>query len=344
MRIGILTGGGDAPGLNAAIRAVVLRAGEAGHQVTGVMNGWAGALDAAMEELSSARVRGILPLAGTILGASRANPLRDLAASREKILRSLQDYGVDALIVVGGDATLLMAQKLHEAGYPTVGVPKTIDNYLAATDYCIGFDTAVGVVVESVDRLRATGQAHHRVMVAEVMGRDVGWIATVGGLAGGADMILVPEYPVPVDEIIARLRRPGAAADGAGQAAVVVVAEGANPPGLGLPAGEAALASGATMASRGAGEALGRVIEEQAGLETRVTVLGHLLRGAAPSAVDRCWATRLGARAAELAIEGRSGTIPVRHGDLVGVVTLADVLAEHRGVPKDLYETACALG
>lgn len=345
MRIGVLTGGGDAPGLNAAIRAVVRRADEEGHQVSGVRNGWSGALDGTIEDLSPARVRPILPLAGTILGTSRANPLNDLPASREQVLGTLTSHGIEALIVMGGDATLLMAHKLHEAGFPAVGVPKTIDNYLAATDYCIGFDTAVAVVVESLDRLRATGSAHHRVMVAEVMGRDVGWIATVGGLAGGADVILVPEYPVGLDEVIARLRRREAAGE---DGSVIVVAEGAAPGGLDLISGSAALAAGARagagagMAARGVGEALGRALSDRAGLEARVTVLGHLQRGAAPSAADRFWATRLGARAAELAVRHLSGTIPVRHGDAVGVATLTEVLEEHRGVPKELYEMATA--
>ena len=335
MRIGVLTGGGDAPGLNAAIRAVVFRSHQRGHEVCGIRDGWAGALDGTVQNLPLSFVRDILPQAGTILGTSRANPLGTLPGSRETILRTLAGHGIGALVVIGGDATLMMALKLHEAGFPTVGVPKTIDNYLAATDYCIGFDTAAGVVAESVDRVRATGRAHHRVMVVETMGRDVGWIATVGGLAGGADMILIPEYPVGLDEVTARLRR--RAAEGKDNS-VIVVAEGSAPPGLGLAAETPGFTAGTGMAARGVGAALSDAIEQRTGFESRVTVLGHLQRGAAPSVVDRFWATRLGAKAADLIIEDAYGRVSVRHGELVEAVPLARVLEEHRGVPKDLYE------
>ncbi len=191
MRIGVLTGGGDAPGLNAAIRAVARRAFQLGHRVSGVQNGWAGCLEEGMiDELTPASVRGILPMGGTILGTSRTNPLKEKDGI-DRVVRSLRHNGIDALVAIGGDDTLSVAAALHEAGFPTVGVPKTIDNDLAVTEFCIGFDTAVGVVTEALDRLHTTASAHHRVMVVEVMGRDAGWVALMGGVAGGADLILI---------------------------------------------------------------------------------------------------------------------------------------------------------
>jgi len=185
MRIGMLTGGGDAPGLNAAIRAVVRAAHEAGHRTSGIRNGWAGALEGRIDELLPRDVRGILPLGGTVLGTSRTNPLKE-ADGLQRAMGQLTSHGIDAVVAMGGDDTLSIATALHETGYPVVGVPKTIDNDLSATDFCIGFDTAVGIVAEALDRLHTTASAHHRVMVVEVMGRDVGWVATMGGLAGGA--------------------------------------------------------------------------------------------------------------------------------------------------------------
>ena len=195
MRIGVLTGGGDAPGLNAAIRGVARRAFQQGFQVTGIKNGWAGLLGAGdMEDLTPASVRGILPLGGTILGTSRTNPLKEKGGVQQ-VIGLLRGSGVDGLVAIGGDDTLSVAAAMSEADYPVVGVPKTIDNDLSVTEFCIGFDTAVGVVVEALDRLHTTASAHHRVMVVEVMGRDTGWVAMVGGLAGGADMIIIPEFP-----------------------------------------------------------------------------------------------------------------------------------------------------
>ena len=229
MRIGVLTGGGDAPGLNAAIRAVARRAFQLGHQVSGVQNGWAGCLEEGMiDELTPASVRGILPMGGTILGTSRTNPLKEKDGIA-RVVRALGHNGIDALVAIGGDDTLSVAAALHEAGFPTVGVPKTIDNDLAVTEFCIGFDTAVGVVTEALDRLHTTASAHHRVMVVEVMGRDAGWVALMGGVAGGADLILIPEFEESLKDVVGHLyRRRG---DGK-LFSIIVVAEGARIPEL----------------------------------------------------------------------------------------------------------------
>ena len=340
MRIGVLTGGGDAPGLNAAIRAVARRAFERGIQVTGIKNGWAGVLrEGDLEELTPASVRGILPLGGTILGTSRTNPLKEKGGVEQSI-RLLRSNGIDGLVAIGGDDTLSVAAAMSKAGYPVVGVPKTIDNDLSATEFCIGFDTAVGVVVEALDRLHTTASAHHRVMVVEVMGRDTGWVAMVGGLAGGADMILIPEFPVALEEVEEHLhRRRGEGKD----FSIIVVAEGVKmqtrtPVAAGALAEEKRDAFGhVQLAKQGVGDALSTRIEEATGFETRVTVLGHLQRGGSPSPVDRIWATRLGVAATDLLAENKAGLIPVRQNGEVAIVPLADVIKETRRVPESLY-------
>jgi 6-phosphofructokinase 1 len=347
VRIGVLTGGGDAPGLNAAIRGVARRAFERGLQVTGIKNGWAGALRGGdFEELTPASVRGILPLGGTILGTSRTNPLKEKGGVQESI-RLLRDNGIDGLVAIGGDDTLSVAAAMSEAGYPVVGVPKTIDNDLSATEFCIGFDTAVGVVVEALDRLHTTASAHHRVMVVEVMGRDTGWVAMVGGLAGGADMILIPEFPVALDDVVEHLhRRRGDGKD----FSIIVVAEGVKmkalePVAVATAGEEKRDAFGhVQLSQRGVGDALSRLIEAETGFETRVTVLGHLQRGGSPSPVDRIWATRLGVRATDLLLEKKGGVIPVRKNGGVAVVPLADVVKAQRKVPRELYELAQIFG
>jgi phosphofructokinase-like protein len=335
MRIGMLTGGGDAPGLNAAIRAVV----RVSHRTSGIRNGWAGALEGRIDDLLPRDVRGILPLGGTILGTSRTNP-RSEPDGLQRTMGQLRGHGVDALVAMGGDDTLSVAAALHEAGYPVIGVPKTIDNDLSATDFCIGFDTAVGIVAEALDRLHTTASAHHRVMVVEVMGRDVGWVATMGGLAGGADVVLIPEYPVGLDEVVAHLHRRRAEGK---DFSIIVVAEGVRLAGVQGGSGETDAFGHVRLSERGVGDALSRAIEAATGFEARVTVLGHLQRGGTPSTVDRIWATRLGVRAAELAIDGCSGVIPVRRDGDVAVVPLAAVL-EQRRVPRELYELTHLFG
>jgi phosphofructokinase-like protein len=338
MRIGILTGGGDAPGLNAAIRAVARRAFQLGHQVSGVKNGWAGCLEEGLiDELTPADVRGILPMGGTLLGTSRTNPLKEKDGI-PRVISSLRHHGIDGLVAIGGDDTLSVAVALDKAGFPTVGVPKTIDNDLSATEFCIGFDTAVGVVTEALDRLHTTASAHHRVMVVEVMGRDTGWVALMGGLAGGADLIIIPEFPLSLADVVSHLyRRRG---DGK-LFSIIVVAEGAKIPGLEEESGgqgEKDAFGHVRLSKRGIGDLLASSVERETGFETRVTVLGHLQRGGSPSPTDRVWATRLGVAAAELIIAGKSGVIPIRRNNMVEIVPLAEVLQGGRSVPRELYE------
>ena len=338
MRIGVLTGGGDAPGLNAAIRAVARRAFQLGHSVSGVKNGWAGCLgEGLISELEPADVRGILPLGGTILGTSRTNPLKE-PDGIARVIKALKLNGIDALVPIGGDDTLSVAAKLSEAGFPTVGVPKTIDNDLSVTEFCIGFDTAVGVVTEALDRLHTTASAHHRVMVVEVMGRDTGWVALQGGVAGGADLIIIPEFEISLSEVVGHLYR----RRGEGKLfSIIVVAEGAHIPELEKESeGERQTdAFGhVRLAKRGIGDVLASSVERDTGFETRVTVLGHLQRGGSPSPVDRIWATRLGVAAVELIVSGKSGVIPIRRNGDVEVVPIADVIKETRRVPKELYD------
>ncbi|HEX9100205.1 MAG TPA: ATP-dependent 6-phosphofructokinase [Candidatus Dormibacteraeota bacterium] len=337
VRIGILTGGGDAPGLNAAIRAVARRAFQLGHSVSGVQNGWAGCLEGGViEELRPADVRGILPLGGTILGTSRTNPLK-IKDGVVMAIRMLRRSGIDAMVPIGGDDTLSVASALHEAGFQTVGVPKTIDNDLSVTEFCIGFDTAVGVVTEALDRLHTTASAHHRVMVVEVMGRDTGWVALFGGVAGGADLIIIPEFPLTLGDVVSHLYR----RRGEGKLfSIIVVAEGAHIPELEQEAdgqAETDAFGHVQLAKRGIGDALARRVELETGFETRVTVLGHLQRGGSPTPTDRIWATRLGVHAVELIVAGKSGVIPIRRCGEVEVVPLADVIRETRRVPEDLY-------
>ncbi len=338
MRIGILTGGGDAPGLNAAIRAVARRSFQLGHEVSGVQNGWAGCLEPDLiRDMSIHDVRGILPLGGTILGTSRTNPLK-IDKGVEKAMEMLRRNGVDALVPIGGDDTLSVGAAMADAGFPTVGVPKTIDNDLSVTEFCIGFDTAVGVVTEALDRLHTTASAHHRVMVVEVMGRDTGWVALMGGVAGGADLIIIPEYDVPLSEVVDHLHR----RRGEGKLfSIIVVAEGAHIPELEREMGGQAEKDAfghIRLSKRGIGDLLATSVESHTGFETRVTVLGHLQRGGSPSPTDRIWATRLGAAAADLVHEGKSGVIPIRRDGTVQVVPLRDVVAEQRRVPQELYE------
>jgi 6-phosphofructokinase 1 len=253
-------------------------------------------------------------------------------------MRSLRHNGIEALVPIGGDDTLSVAAALHEAGFPTVGVPKTIDNDLSVTEFCIGFDTAVGVVSEALDRLHTTASAHHRVMVVEVMGRDSGWVGLMGGVAGGADMIIIPEFEVTLAEVVAHLyRRRG---DGK-LFSIIVVAEGARIPELEREAGGEAEQDAfghVRLAKRGIGDRLASHVEGDTGFETRVTVLGHLQRGGSPSPTDRIWATRLGVAAVELVVAGRSGVIPIRRNGTVDVVPLSEVVKESSHVPKELYD------
>ena len=316
------------------------RALAAGHTLAGVRNGWAGLVgDGDVVNLERPRLSGILPLGGTMLGSSRVNPLK-IEGGVASVMRNLERHGIEALIAIGGDDTLGVAARLAELQAPVVGVPKTMDNDLNVTDYCIGFDSAVGVVTEALDRLHTTATSHHRLMICEVMGRDTGWVAVMGGLAGGADMIIIPEFPVSVDEVVAHLEvRRKAGSD----FSIIVVAEGVEMQGV-RTKDEAEGARDAfghvQLSRRGVGETLARIIEERTGHETRATVLGHVQRGGSPSAYDRIWATRVGAKAYELVLEGRFGQMPVVRGGAVDVAPIAEVAAVQRRVPRELYELA----
>jgi phosphofructokinase-like protein len=338
MRIGILTGGGDAPGLNAAIRAVVRPALSAGDTVLGVRNGWAGMLgEGALFEMGRRDVSGILPIGGTILGSSRTNPAK-VDGGYDQVRAVMSRNDLEGLVAIGGDDTLGVAARLAEMGEPIVGVPKTMDNDLAITDYCIGFDTAVSIVTEALDRLHTTAWSHHRVMVVEVMGRDAGWVGVMGGLAGGADMIVIPEFEVTVDDVIEHLNNRRASGS---DFSIIVVSEGARIPELVAEDGSETDAFGhVRLAHRGVGDRLTTLIEQRTGLETRVTVLGHTQRGGSPTAYDRIWATQVGYRAFRLVKDAEFGKMPVVRGGSVDVAAIADVAVGGRTVPRELYELA----
>ncbi len=340
MRVGVLTGGGDAPGLNAAIRAVARKALADGGEVVGIRNGWAGLVhDLDMRVIDPHEVSGILAVGGTILGTSRVNPLAS-EASMQAVVTNFTAAGLDALITMGGDDTLSVAAALADRGLPVVGAPKTVDNDLQVTEYCVGFDTSVSIVTEALDRLHTTAAAHHRVMVVEVMGRDTGWVALMGGLAGGADMIVIPEFSIELEEIVRHLQTRRARGR---DFSIVVVAEGATVGGLPRQDEDASArdAFGHILLSRrGVGPQLAEQIEAATEFESRVTVLGYTQRGGVPTAYDRIWATRVGAAAYDLVREGRFGRIPVKRGDGISVATLAEVAAGQRRVTEDLYELA----
>jgi ATP-dependent phosphofructokinase / diphosphate-dependent phosphofructokinase len=335
--VGILTGGGDCPGLNAVIRAVVRRADAAGWDVVAVREGWRGLVEPIFEDLGPQQVSGILPRGGTIIGTSRTNPFKLEAV--DQVLQNFADRGLDALVAIGGEDTLGVAARLYaEHQLPVVGVPKTIDNDLSGTDYTFGFDTAVYIATEAIDRLHTTAESHNRVMVVEVMGRHTGWIAVMSGIAGGADVILVPEIPVDFEEVAEAIRKRHARGK---NFSIVVVSEGCELPGLD-DGGEQDQFGHVILAKRGVGEALGREIEQRTGFETRVTVLGHVQRGGSPTPRDRVLATRFGLKAADLALAGEFGQMAALLGDDVVAVPLAEATAELKVVPREWYDVARA--
>jgi 6-phosphofructokinase 1 len=339
-RVGLLTGGGDCPGLNAAIRAVVRRGMDGGHSVLGFRHGWAGVLSDDAVELTLQSTAGILPRGGTILGTSRTNPFADDEDDRgsQAIRRTIAAHEIDALIPIGGEDTLGVALRLHREGIPVVGVPKTIDNDLGGTDVTFGFQTAVQIVTDAIDRLHTTAESHNRVMVVEVMGRHAGWIATHAGIAGGADAILVPERPFDIEEVCMRLRRRH---ERGRSFSIVVVAEGATPRKgtLQIRQGSATDAFGHARLG-GIGVTLEGEIERRTGYETRVTILGHVQRGGTPVAFDRVLATRFGVAAMDTIVAGRFGTMVGLCGTEIVEVALEDALREPKLLDPALYETA----
>jgi 6-phosphofructokinase 1 len=344
MRVGVLTGGGDCPGLNAVIRAVSRRCFSLEHDVVGVREGWRGLVEGKLQPLGPREISGLLPRGGTVLGTTRTNPYK-LEGGVERVLETFSRERLDALVAIGGEDTLGVAARLFaEHEFPVVGVPKTIDNDLSATDYTFGFDTAVTIATEAIDRLHTTAESHNRVMVVEVMGRHTGWIAVVSGIAGGADVILIPELPITVEDACAEIRRRH---ERGKDFSIVVVSEGYE---LTYASGETRVVAGEARASDqfghvrfgGVGEALARDIEERTGYETRVTVLGHVQRGGTPTARDRVLATRYGLKAADLVLEGRFGSMAALHGDEIVDVSLAEATAELKRVPREWYDVARA--
>ena len=337
-RIGILTGGGDCPGLNAVIRAAARRSMLRDWEVLGVREGWRGLVDGVFEELGPREISGLLPRGGTILGTTRTNPYK-LDDGVERVRENFAGAGLDALVAIGGEDTLGVAARLHgEHDFPVVGVPKTIDNDLSGTDYTFGFDTAVTIATEAIDRLHTTAESHNRVMVVEVMGRHTGWIAVMSGIAGGADVILIPEQPISVDEACADIQRRH---ERGKDFSIVVVSEGYELEGV-ADEGDVDQFGHVRLSQRGVGDALARQIEEKTGFETRVTVLGHVQRGGSPTARDRVLATRFGLKAADLAQSGTFGRMAALRGDQVVDVSLEEATKELKLVPPEWYDVAKA--
>jgi ATP-dependent phosphofructokinase / diphosphate-dependent phosphofructokinase len=342
MRVGVLTGGGDCPGLNAVIRAIVRTGvGEYGYEFTGFRDGWRGPLEGDTMPLDVQAVRGILPRGGTILGSSRTNPLAESAAAGgrpglQRIRDNLAALGVDTLVAIGGEDTLGVAGRLHEESVRVVGVPKTIDNDLSATDYTFGFDTAVNIAMEAIDRLHTTAESHHRALIVEVMGRNAGWIALHAGMAGGANVILIPEQPFDIEQVCGWVQHRFQTQ----YAPIVVVAEGAHPKdGTDTLIAQERDAFGHVRYG-GVGQMLASEIERRTGKEARATVLGHVQRGGTPTAFDRVLATRFGAHAIRAVADGAFGSMVALRGTDIVRVPISAATSELKLVPPERYAEA----
>jgi len=334
-KIGVLTGGGDCPGLNAVIRAVVRKALKEQWAVIGIKNGWKGLVDGDMTPLSEKHVSGILPKGGTILGTSRTNPAKDEQAFN-KVVENINKFGINALVAIGGDDTLSVALKLHQHNIPVVGVPKTIDNDLSGTDFTFGFDTAVSIVTDAIDRLHTTAESHHRVIVVEVMGRHAGWIATMSGIAGGADDILIPEQPFTFDEICATIKN---RYESGKLFSIIVAAEGAIPKqGEDFVTQNDELDEFGHVRLGGIGHLIADEIKKRLKVDTRVTVLGHVQRGGTPTAYDRVLATRFGVAAADLIKQENFGKMVALQGNKIVPIPLEEAVSKSKTVDIDLYE------
>ena len=337
MRIGVLTGGGDAPGLNAVIRAIVRKGIDTyGHAIVGFKDGWHGPLESDFVELSIDSTRGILPRGGTILGTSRTNPFKSEDGAK-RVLENLRVNRIDALIPIGGEDTLGAGAKLAAEGLNVVGVPKTIDNDLSGTDYTFGFDTAVQIATDAIDRLHTTAESHHRVMVVELMGRHAGHIATYAGIAGGADVILVPEHPFDIEDVARHVRKRHTRGR---FFSIVVVAEGAEPQEGTLVVQEAEVDAFGHARLGGIGNVLASELEKRTGFETRVTTLGHVQRGGTPTAFDRVLATRLGIAAIDAVHDGVFGVMVALRGQDIVTVPIAEATSELKTVDPKIYEVA----
>jgi len=337
MKVGILSGGGDAPGINAVIRAVV-RKGIQNYkdEIVGIKDGWSGLLKGEYTRLDLNAVSGILPRGGSILGTSRTNPFK-AEKGPEKIMENAKKTGIEAVVAIGGDDTLSVAHKMSEFGLKCVGVPKTIDNDLVGTDYTFGFDTAVSIATEALDRLHTTAETHHRVIILEVMGRYTGWIALEAGLAGGADIILIPEKPFDIEKICEYIKQRHARGR---NFSIIVVAEGAKPKGGVEIVYSESLDEFGHIRLGGVGYFIGKEIEKCINLETRVVVLGHLQRGGSPTAFDRILATRFGIAAIDLVHQERFDRMVTLRGNKIESAPLKDVIGKRKTVDLELYDVA----
>jgi len=336
-KIGILTGGGDCPGLNAVIRAVVKKSSKNNWEVLGILDGWKGLIEGNVMPLTDDHISGILPKGGTILGTSRTNPFKE-QGNVDKVLKNIKKFKIDALIAIGGEDTLGVALKLYKLGVPIVGVPKTIDNDISGTDYTFGFDTAVSIVTEAIDRLHTTAESHHRIIVLEVMGRHAGWIATISGIAGGADEILIPEIAFDIEAVCNNLK---ARHDSGKKFSIVVVSEGAKPKDnehfetLSKEKDEFG-----HVRLGGIGQRLAKEIEKRLGIESRFTVLGHVQRGGSPTAYDRVLATRYGVVAVDLIKKEHFGKMVALRGYKIVPIDLNESVTKLRTVDMDIYDIA----
>ena len=335
MRVGLLTGGGDCPGLNPVIRAAVRTGLREGYEMIGIRNGWKGMLENTTMPLNLTAVSGILHRGGTILGTSRTNPYKD-PANIKKVDATFKANKLDALIAIGGEDTLGVASKLHKDGFRVVGVPKTIDNDLSGTDVTFGFDTAVNIAMEAIDRLHSTAESHQRIMVVEVMGRHAGWIALHSGIAGGADLILIPEVPIKMEEVLGVIKNRH---DQGKDFSIIVVAEGAKFEGNEVLL-EKKLDAFGHVRLGGIGELLASKIEEKTGYETRVTVLGHIQRGGSATAFDRVLGTRFGQKAVQLIKQGMFGHMAALRGNNVVSVPLEEGVGKLKTVGPEFYDMA----
>jgi len=336
-KIGILTGGGDCPGLNPVIRAVVRKGFNEGYEIIGIKNGWKGLIENDVIKLDLISVSGILPKGGTILGTSRTNPYKK-EGGLENVKENYKKLGLDALIVVGGEDTLGVALKLIKDGITNiVGLPKTIDNDLSATDYTFGFDTALNTAMECIDKLHTTAESHHRIIVVEVMGRHAGWIAVESGIAGGADIILIPEKPIDTEEVCALIKKRHARGK---TFSIVVVAEGAQFKEGTMVLQEQKLDEFGHVRLGGIGEQVAQEIEKRTGYETRVSVLGHIQRGGTPTAFDRILGTRFGVKAVELVKNKKFGRMVSLTGNKIIDVPIEEAVRALKTVDTDLYEIA----
>jgi len=336
-RVGILTGGGDCPGLNAVIRAIVVRGiRKYNFKMIGVLNGWAGVLDYDWIELTRESVSGILHRGGTILGTSRTNPMKN-DQTMKLCIENYNKLRLDALITIGGDDTLGAANKLCAEGLHIVGVPKTIDNDVGGTDYTFGFDTAVEIATEAIDRLHSTAEAHHRVIVVEVMGRHAGWIAAYSGIAGGADMILIPEKPFDLEDVVQAIN---ARRERGKKFSIVVIAEGAYPKGRKDYLQSDKIDDFGHVHLGGVGTNLAHDLEKMTGMDVRTTILGHTQRGGTPSAWDRVLGTRYGICACDIVANEQWGYMSAQRGFEIIPVPLADALKSNKRLPESVYEVA----